>query len=96
MRVGETPQEAASRELQEETGLRLPSTELHRFAEYKQPWARHYDHVFYARTTNGAQLQAKSVEINAVGWYVINQLPELTPQAAEALGRWRRRGGHDS
>ena len=88
LRLSESPVEAASRELFEEARIRLGADSLQVVAEYKQPWAWHYDHLFLVRASQvDASGTAKSYEIAGSGWFSLRELPPLTRAAEYALER---------
>jgi ADP-ribose pyrophosphatase YjhB (NUDIX family) len=88
LRRRESPGQAAVRELAEEVGLVVAEPELQLIAEYHQPWAHHYDHLFALRLDNTpTSLGGKSREVRGHAWFAPDRLPPLTRPAQYALGR---------
>ena len=74
MNFGEQPVEAIKREIIEETGLNLKKLEMFQVRTI----GRHLEILFRAEAVGNAEV--KSFEINAVGWFKIDRLPEkMTP-----------------
>ena len=69
MNFGEPPDEAVKREIYEETGLELKNLQLIRVRAV----GRHIEIIFRAEAVGTAEV--KSLEINAVGWFDVNELP---------------------
>ena len=94
--AGETPREAAARELQEELGLQLAPTALAPLAA--MPFRSHgggVNFLFAARLPDRAGLQVICDEADAAGWFEQAQLPaDAVPWLALALcqGPWYREG----
>jgi len=70
LEYGEQPAETVERELFEETGLALENIEMIR----ARTIGRHIEILFRARADGIAEV--KSREINALGWFKINELPQ--------------------
>lgn len=87
MRMRETPRRAAVRELREEVGLNIAESDLAALAEYQQPWAWHYDHVFALSCDTAGMPGGRSVELRGHAWFAPDQLPPLTRAAEYALHR---------
>lgn len=66
----EQPVEAVKREIREETGLNLAEVELLRVRVV----GKHIEFIFRAEAVGKAEV--KSLEINAVGWFSVADLPE--------------------
>jgi ADP-ribose pyrophosphatase YjhB (NUDIX family) len=82
----ESGADGARRELREEVGLDLPVQAGDQVAQYQQPWARHIDTVFVVAFDDPAsRARRQSLEILAVGWFALDDLPPLTREAALAL-----------
>jgi len=79
---GENPQQAAYRELREETGL--TGVELSQQSVVIEPDFRMVQVLFHGQVTETPALQADGVEISAIRWVVRGDVP-LTPAASEAL-----------
>jgi ADP-ribose pyrophosphatase YjhB (NUDIX family) len=87
----ESSADGARRELREEVGLDLPVRPDDQVAQYQQPWARHIDTVFaVAPGDPTARPRRQSLEILAVDWFALDDLPVLTREAALALEHVRR------
>lgn len=84
----ETPDVTASRELREETGVAVPTDRLALVTAYRQPWARHFEHVFHLRIASDTRLHRGIGEVRAVKWYRSRELPVLTRSAYHALTAW--------
>jgi ADP-ribose pyrophosphatase YjhB (NUDIX family) len=69
---GEQPEAAVRRELLEETGLELESAEF-AFARALAN-VHHFEVIFRCRPRGTAR--ARSLEINRIGWFALDQLPE--------------------
>lgn len=78
----ETPDNAAKRELFEETGLRL--SELEQKAVVFQPLAATVQVLFQGTVTGTPALQADNIEISEVRWVDQGEV-DLDPYALEAL-----------
>lgn len=78
MDMTETLEEAVTRELQEETGLRLSHLkQLHAFSALKRdPRGRTVSVVFWGITEEDQQIKAGD-DARAVGWYYMDDLPHL-------------------
>jgi len=68
--AGEQPETAVRREIREETGLELTTLEMMRVRTIK----RHVEILFRAAATGKGEV--KSREINALGWFEIDEMPE--------------------
>jgi 8-oxo-dGTP diphosphatase len=79
---GEQPEAAVRRELLEETGLELESAEF-AFARVIEN-ANHMEIIFRCRARGPEEGKARSLEINRLEWFALDQLPET-------LGRDQRR-----
>jgi ADP-ribose pyrophosphatase YjhB (NUDIX family) len=90
LKRGESPAKAASRELAEETGLLVPVDDLHRVAEYKQPWCGHYDHVYWCTAPDKAAI-AYGRRIKWLRFADIDSPTDATALALEAW--WQLRNG---
>ncbi|MFC7626101.1 NUDIX hydrolase [Microlunatus sp. GCM10028923] len=85
---GESPGEAAMRELFEETGLRTESVTPHSVHELTYPvtGGRYRAHVFTAESLSGTPGVQQPSEISSVAWYDPAALPDpLTPSARAVL-----------
>lgn len=85
---GESPAEAAVRELFEETGLRATTVTPHGVHDLVYPGSgRHYRaHAFAADQVTGDLDVQMPDEISSVDWYALEALPSpLTPSAAAVL-----------
>ncbi len=89
MGVRETPGQAAARELREEAGLDVDDAELVPVAEYAQPWARHYDHVFTVTVDAASVYGGSSAEVARHDWFSFDALPVLTRATEYALRNWQ-------
>lgn len=76
---GEQPVEAIKRELREETGIELTNVELFQVRTV----SRHVEILFRAKTSDTAEV--KSREINAVGWFTIDNLPEKMNRTQKSI-----------
>jgi len=76
---GEQPVDGVKRELYEETGIELTDVELFRVRTIY----RHIEILFCAKAVGTPRV--KSREINAVGWFKVNEMPENMSQAHEAM-----------
>ncbi len=74
MNFGEQSDEAVRREIREETGLELKALEMSRVRIAGQ----HIEILFRAEADGIAEV--KSLEINAVGWFGVDALPEQINQ----------------
>jgi 8-oxo-dGTP pyrophosphatase MutT (NUDIX family) len=86
-RRGETPLDAARRELLEETGIR-PGLPLELVAEYRQEGYRHYDHVFKLNIAEHRPKCQRSgwmakVELAQIRWFDLRG-PEQAPPMRRA------------
>lgn len=93
MSRGETPDEAARREVREEVGLDL---ELGPPTVVIDPTPRRVDVVFAATPTPGQDLSTvspRSPEIVDVGWFDLDDLPRLQPETVAALAALSRAEG---
>ncbi len=79
---GEQPEEAVRREVLEETGVELESVELALARTVKN--VNHLEIIFRCRARGQQKAEARSLEINRLDWFALDQLPE-------ALGRDQRR-----
>lgn len=85
---GESPAEAAIRELFEETGLHTNSVTPHSIHDLVYPGsARKYRaHAFSCEDVTGVLDVQMPDEISSVGWYAMTELPSpLTPSAEAVL-----------
>lgn len=83
--------QAAMRELREEVRLDVPERDISFVAEYRQPWAWHYDHLFAVILDREEAPRRMSAEIRSVQWFSLSdQPPPLTASAREALRRLPR------
>ncbi len=76
---GEQPVDGVKRELYEETGIELTDVELFRVRTIY----RHIEILFRAKAVGTPRV--KSCEINAVGWFKVNEMPENMSQAHKAM-----------
>ena len=76
---GEPPLNAIKREIGEETGLELKNIELFRIRTI----GRHIEILFRAEAHGTAA--AQSLEINRVGWFKVDALPERVNAAQKSL-----------
>ncbi|MDQ2746915.1 MAG: NUDIX domain-containing protein [Acidobacteriota bacterium] len=81
MESGEQPVEAVKRELCEETGLNLIRLEMFRV----RTAGRHIEFLFRAEAVGTAEV--KSLEINAVGWFDVEKLPERMRESEKSMIR---------
>ncbi|MDQ0577601.1 NUDIX hydrolase [Agromyces albus] len=85
---GESPDEAAIRELFEETGLRTNAVTPHSVHDLVYPGSgsKYRAHVFSCDQATGVLDVQMPDEISSVGWYALNELPSpLTPSAQAVL-----------
>ncbi|NKQ09770.1 NUDIX hydrolase [Pseudomonas sp. SST3] len=89
LEVGETPRQALSRELHEEIGLRIESSQLQLLGHFKSRAANEPDHwveadVFMGRLAGEVKAQA---EIEALAWLELNtqQQDHLAPLLHEQV-----------
>jgi len=75
---GEQPAEALRRELREEAGLELKMLEMIRV----RTAGRHIEILFRAKANGVASV--KSREINACGWFKVNEMPEKMNQTQKS------------
>jgi 8-oxo-dGTP diphosphatase len=88
--LGEDPIDGAMRELREETGVTCARERLTQLLAYKQPWARHFDHIFGLTVTGDGTIETRSREIKEQGWFhldAIEDTPKLTAAANDAFVR---------
>lgn len=76
---GEQPFEAVKRELREETGIELTDVEIFQARTIN----RHIEILFRAKTNDTAEV--KSREINAVGWFTIDNLPKKMNRTQKSI-----------
>ncbi|MEZ0579308.1 NUDIX hydrolase [Nocardioides sp. MH1] len=88
----EDPAVGAARELREETKVSCDPADLEHVMEYRQPWARHYEHVFSLTAQGDGASRTRSFEISGQGWFAADDLPALTAAANEVLVRLQDRG----
>jgi len=79
MNTGEQPIEAVKREICEETGLELKKLELFRVRTV----GGHIEFLFRAEAVGKAEV--KSLEINAVGWFDLEDLPKQMREVEKKL-----------
>lgn len=79
MNFGEQPIEAIKREICEETGLNLKKLEMFRVRTI----GRHIEILFRAEAVGDAKV--KSLEINAVGWFKVDELPEQMREIEKSM-----------
>jgi 8-oxo-dGTP diphosphatase len=85
---GESPDEAAIRELFEETGLRTNAVTPHSIHDLVYPGSgsKYRAHAFSCDQAAGVLDVQMPDEISSVGWYALNELPSpLTPSAQAVL-----------
>ena len=78
---GEQPEEAVRRELLEEVGLELESARLLFIRTLRS--TRQIEILFYCRPCGEAQ--ARSVEVESIGWFSPQELPAATPEDQRRL-----------
>ncbi|WP_117214733.1 NUDIX hydrolase [Allorhizocola rhizosphaerae] len=91
---GETPEQAAVREVREETGLMVSAAELLSVEDLVYPGTgrRYRAYVFACDRAEGEPAVGVPGEISSIGWYDLDNLPSpLTPSAAAALAQVRER-----
>lgn len=76
---GEQPEDALKRELREETGLELNNIKFFRVRTIN----RHIEILFRAEAKGNAEV--KSREINAVGWFTMDKLPEKMNEGQKSV-----------
>ena len=86
MNSHEQPAEAVKREIYEETGLNLKELKMIRVRTIGQ----HLEILFRAEAVGTAKV--KSLEINAVGWFKTDELPEKMSRVQKSLIEEVRRG----
>lgn len=82
----ETPAEAVSREIHEETGLTIPTWDGPPLVVFQER-RRHIDFIFRTTLVGGldAELSGDPHEITALQWFPFDALPDLQPEAEAAL-----------
>ena len=75
--AGEQPEEAARRELREETGLELEDLRLVHVRALRRP--RQVETLFSARAANPVRARAASDEISRAEWFAPDSLPDGLP-----------------
>lgn len=75
----EQPEEAIRREISEETGLALENLTLYSVRTIN----RHVEILFLAKPVGTAEV--KSREINRLGWFTVNELPEDMSKVQKAI-----------
>ena len=94
-RRGETFEEAARREAEEEVGLRL--SDLRLFAAYVQTDKGMRDNVrcFHATVAPGSRAEIRSGEVREARWFALESLPhDLSPDARRVLDARAPVSGH--
>ena len=76
---GEQPAEALRRELREEIGLELKNLKMFRVRTI----GRHIEILFRAHTNSAASV--KSLEINAIGWFRVDEMPKKMNQTQKSI-----------
>lgn len=92
----ERPEDAARRETLEEVNLDVEL--VGEPAVVVEPVPRRVDVVYLARPATGASLEAvrpSSPEIERLGWFQLDELPELQPETVTALRALERAGALD-
>jgi 8-oxo-dGTP pyrophosphatase MutT (NUDIX family) len=87
---GETPIEAAVRELGEETGIRLPTERIrpanpNAIVHTRGQWV---DTVFEAEVEPGGELVVDRAEILEAAWHRLDNLPPLTVSTSQLLAHY--------
>jgi len=90
LKRGEPAQEAAARELREETGIRVDAADLtpcqpSAVVHHDGGWV---DVVFEARVPAGVALVPDGAEIIDVAWHPLDDLPPLTTPTANLLAHY--------
>lgn len=81
----EAPQEAARRELQEETGIEVLREALHYVTTLR---TEGYEAPIYAVTVAKSQLPSRAhnpLEITHIGWFAPDFIPKISPLTHQAL-----------
>lgn len=84
---GEQPVDAVKRELYEETGIELTDVELLEVRTI----ARHVEIVFRAKAVGTARVRSR--EINALGWFQADEMPENMSRAQKSIAEKSLKGG---
>lgn len=79
--AGEQPEEGVRRELREEVGLELSSTEIFTARAFKKP--KQIEIVFRCRACGTAL--PRSIEIRKANWFSVDALPEGLPKDQQLL-----------
>ena len=79
VKSGEQPETAVRRELREETGIELSGVKLFSIRTIN----RHIEIFFRAESNDHASV--KSREINAVGWFKLDEMPESVSQMQKSV-----------
>ena len=86
---GETFQECAVRELQEETGLKAKTEDLsliHVHQNHNGPKAPHYGYIFLAKKWTGEPSLVEPQKSDDIGWFKLDNLPDkISPYVKYAL-----------
>jgi ADP-ribose pyrophosphatase YjhB (NUDIX family) len=90
LKRGEPPVVGASRELHEETGIRLSPDQLRpadpgAVVHHRGRWV---DVVFEARVSADVTLTVDGAEVIEAAWYRLDALPPLTPPTARLLAHY--------
>jgi mutator protein MutT len=81
LKPGEQPLDALRRELKEEIGLDIHAVEIFWARSFKQP--RQIEIVYLAKAAGHGE--ARSIEVERVAWFSIDQLPEGLPRDQKLL-----------
>lgn len=89
---GEKPAEGATREVFEETGIKLDLADLHKVSE-----GRMSDHgltfesiVFVVRLTEQPELKPQKYEVSNLAWTSLNELRDLSPLTSKLIDKWAK------
>lgn len=91
----ETAAQAASREVMEETGLAVPSNDLHFLHIMSDPTRdpdgrQNVELAFWARVEGVAADQLSGEEVFDIQWWSLDQLPELAFDHSETIRHYRQ------
>ncbi len=86
----ETYEDAAIREVQEETGIKLSALKFICDHETTKDATRNIIRAF-ASQTDSIELEVDGIEIKEAGWFSLNDLPQdLNPRVSEALALYEK------